>query len=328
MRGFLLVTLALLTATLAGCSDAPEATTAAGPGSKMATSAPEWTLGQHWSYRTTGGDSGQGAINLVVTGDEGGDWIVDTNDATMAYYDDLMDVSYVGKIRKTDLAGAQGSERVKFFDFPLEKNKTWKTTWDGVSQDIVVKHVMDNGDAHLMAHDGNGMTAEYTYSAQAGFFESIIFYDANGTEMYKMERTAHGLGYNGNVLRYDLHDKVVLQATGGSVHQATTSFGDANEFRLILHGFCNGDAAGNILIGVSPKADDEQVRLPPIPTVMEPEYGLNHDCSQGQVEVDDVGVIRIEPGQAWNFDLLAGSQNGLALVVVEPRVLTTLSSPF
>jgi hypothetical protein len=129
-------------------------------------------------------------------------------------------------------------------------------------------------------------------------------------------------------VRYDVLDAVVIDVAPMSTHQSTTSFGDANQIRILLHAFCNGDAAGQIVMGMGPKPDDETVHLPPVPMVMEPDYGMSHDCSTGQVMVDDMGVIALEPAEQWNFDIATGSQNGRALIVIEPRVLETLPGPF
>ncbi len=329
MRGLLVTTLALLVASLAGCASTPEAATEAVAAAGLSVAVPEWVVGQHWSYRTVGGDGTTGAISLVVTGSNGGDWIVDTNDAQMAYFDDVFDVSYVGKISKAHLAGDQGGTRIKFFEFPLVADKTWTTTWDGVSQEVTVKELKSNGNAVLMAHNAAGdMMAEYEFSAQAGFFESITFYDANGTAMYSMERTGHGTGYVGSALRYDIQEPVVIRVDPSSTFQGTEAFGNANEIRILLHAFCNGDTQGRVLMGLGPKPADEAVHIPPIPMVMEPEYGMNHDCATGSVMVDDVGLIRIEPGEQWNIDVLTAGQNASGLIVIEPRILEILSGPF
>ncbi len=327
MRGMLVAVAAILISSLAGCANAPTEGPSAVQQQALQVDAPEWVVGQHWSYRTQN-DGTAGAVSLVVTGDDGGDWIVDTNDANMAYYDDLGDVSYLGQVRKSDLAGSQGNDRVQFFDFPLTHNKTWTTTWDGETTTLQVKDIQDNGDVHIMGHQGARMHSEYVYSPVAGFFESITFFDGNGTAVYSMERTDHGTEYGGSVLRYDVLEPYVLYAGPLSVQQSTVSFGDATEIRLLIHAFCNGDTVGSILVGAAPKPDDEVVHLPPLPMVMEPPYGIGHDCDSGQVAVVDEGVIQLEPGQYWNFDMLAGSQNGEALVIAEPRILTTLSGPF
>ncbi len=326
MRGLLLAISTLILVTLAGCSKEgdPVATAELVP---TVIDVPQWAIGHYWSYTTTS-SSGTKSMQLAVTGEQGGDWILDTNDATMAHYDALLDVSYVGKISKSNLAGAQGSDRVKFFDFPLELNKTWTTKWDGKTQTITVKTITADNRVQLMAHDDVGMTAEYEYSWSAGFFENIKFYDANGTEMFSMERAEHGVNYTGDALRYRLLENIVYDVTPLSTHQATTSFGDATEIRLLLHAFCNGDTAGQILMGLGPKDEDEAVHLPPIPTVMEPDYGMSHDCSTSQVMVDDVGVIQVEAGESWNIDAATLAQNGQALIVIQPRVLETLVGPF
>lgn len=150
MRAIVLV-LVLAGASLAGClggADAPSATRGepletalvpAAPGASGAADeaqAPTWALGDAWSV-VTSGPSGEERVQLVVTGVSSDAYTVSTTGEQMAMYEALFDISYLGRIRASDLAGHQQDQPVRYFDFPLADNKTWSTTWDGL--EVVLK---------------------------------------------------------------------------------------------------------------------------------------------------------------------------------------------
>lgn len=91
---------------------------------------PVWAKGDAW---TADAKNGQNTTRetFVVTAAAGDAYTLATDDPSLATYDALFDVSYVGKIRASDLAGAQGSTPVQFFSFPLADGKSWSTKWDG-----------------------------------------------------------------------------------------------------------------------------------------------------------------------------------------------------
>lgn len=115
------------------------------PGSPVATGgaadgsfdAPVWTVGDAWAISPVG-DAGQPGV-LVVTGAEGDAYTLATTDPDAAGYDALFDISYLGRIRASDLAGHQGGKPVQFFSFPLADDKTWTTTWDGLEIKLAAK---------------------------------------------------------------------------------------------------------------------------------------------------------------------------------------------
>jgi hypothetical protein len=146
MRSHVLAILAALVA--AGClgSDAPGAAETASrdgiepavivdpaeiaPDAATSAAAPLWLPGDAWAI-TTHGDTEEQAV-LVVTVASGESYNLATTSESMAAWDAMLDVSYVGRIRASDLAGFQRDQPVKYFDFPLEEGKSWTTTWDGL----------------------------------------------------------------------------------------------------------------------------------------------------------------------------------------------------
>lgn len=101
--------------------------------------APVWSVGDAWSFATQQADGAGEPVTLAVTASNGQSYTLLPTGEDMAVYDALFDVSYVGPIRATDLAGAQDGTPVRFFDFPLKDGKSWSTTWDGLTITLTAK---------------------------------------------------------------------------------------------------------------------------------------------------------------------------------------------
>lgn len=192
---------------LAGCAATPAADDAgahdAHDGTAVANviNAPQWEIGDWWTW-----SSMEGTMRThAVSGESAGDWVVDTDDADFAFFNARSDISMMGKIRKSDLAGSQGADRVEFFRFPMQAHMNWTTTWDGAMTHIHVAEVAD-GVASIEAarHDGTNY-ADYTYDSKTENFGAVAFYNADGTEIaYESRVTASGSKFTGALVRWDL----------------------------------------------------------------------------------------------------------------------------
>lgn len=195
---------------LAGCADGggnetddPGAERAGGHGMHNAAThivAPNATLGDHWTW--TSPQLGA-PYTSVIAADQGADWLMATNDPTLAFFDARFDIASLGAVRKSDLAGSQGSTRVEFFKFPLTKDLNWTTTWDQQPLRMQVLDVKD-GVAQIEARrDDDTLYAAYTYKASHGYFGQIAYYDANGTTVqFEATVTAAGKGFTGDLVRW------------------------------------------------------------------------------------------------------------------------------
>lgn len=94
--------------------------------------APLWLVGDAWAIRSDDGAGNTENSVLVVTRADADAYTLETTSATVAGFDAMFDVSYVGRIRASDLAGAQQGNPIEFFRFPLADGATWTTTWDGL----------------------------------------------------------------------------------------------------------------------------------------------------------------------------------------------------
>lgn len=96
--------------------------------------APTWAVGDAWTMSSADATTGTTTTTtmVVTAASGGGSYMLDATNEQIAIWDALMDISYVGKIRASDLAGHQQGTAVKFFDFPLTDGKKWTATWDGL----------------------------------------------------------------------------------------------------------------------------------------------------------------------------------------------------
>lgn len=312
MRAGWVLAVLLVLSSAAGClgsggegGTAPTEETA-GSNRSTALEAPTWSIGDHWTWST----DQQGAVTYVVTGQEGGDWIVDTTDEGVAFFDARFDVSTLGKVRKTDLAGSQNDTRVQYFDWPLEEGKTWTTTWDGVERTIEVERVGDRS-AELVARQDGRVAVEYTYDADARSFRDLVFLDANGTETFAMHLTESGTNFTGTAVRWQL-DRVVDRS--GTFGAQPVSWGGSFEVPA--------DATDIWLA--------ETVRCPS--GVFDFGFGGNgsgyNDQAPCPYENDVAEPVVEDPGQGtWRYGLTASSPDGEGRYDVTLFVRTLVEVP-
>jgi hypothetical protein len=320
----------VLALVFAGCVDSPEdsedSTNGDGPAiaEDGSVSAPEWNVGDHWEYRSLGAEGSGERFSLVVSGEQGGDWLMETTDADVAYHHARFEISYMGEIRKADLAGSQAGNRVKFFDFPLEDGKSWTTTWDGLSVRVTAEEVGE-GVFELTSMDGDRVHAAYTYDHEVGFFKQASWMGEGGDVMWGMELVGQGESFSGDLVRYRLgpdHGFVMsVEDSQLLEHEIPAEWNEVGMRALLL---CNEDEAGQILVGVNSPSDDE-IPLPMLPTLNEPDGGASLDCSTGQ-QLDSAWLME-NPGGTWEIGFIVGAPNGVAHLFLEPRAREVFPFP-
>lgn len=217
-----LVAAALLALLLSGCSDAPDEPPATpdangalvGDDGNVTLALPTWAVGDYWAYGIEAGpgEESQPAA-YVVTGEQGADWTLDSDSDERAFQDARDDISRLGPQRKSDLAGSQGADRVEFFHWPLKAGDSWRTRWD--HQDVTIRVVsVDAQKAVLTASNATQKVYDYTYSASAGWFDSLERYAPDGSTAVKLVRVASGHNWTGTVLRYTVEPLVQGTANG------------------------------------------------------------------------------------------------------------------
>ncbi len=324
-----LMAVLLVATALAGCSEAPEVpqeVTEQDIEVGTAAPLPEWSVGMYWEFQhSMGGEPGDVAT-YVVTDVGSSSYTLDVNNKQTAYYDALWDISFVGEIRKTDLAGKQGSTPVAMFEFPLSHEKTWTTTWDG-DQLTMTSMNMGPMQFHVTGKNAAGTTVvDYHYNALKSWFEYITFYNAtSGDEAFRMDLKSHGDDFSGQVYRYAVGERRAFVATAqdGQGIQEVDFAAEWNELHGTFDVFCNGDSSGQNLIGINPPEKREENPGPMLPFINEPEYGFIWDCADGPEGSSQ--AIMPNTGGTWEIGLLPGGSNAVVHVLIEERALETIT---
>jgi hypothetical protein len=213
---------------LAGCSgDAPADDPVLGPDGEPVEGGvdlPQWAVGDWWSYGIEAGAGGESApTTYVVTADQGADWWMDTDSPERAFQDARDDNSRLGAQRKSDLAGSQGSDRVQFFQWPLEANATWTTRWDRQDATIRVEAVDDRG-ATLSAHNATHRMYTYRYDAAAGWFQRLDRHGPDGAVAFTLLLLDHGTSWKGTAVRWTLQELLKEDMAPGTVNLGLNAF--------------------------------------------------------------------------------------------------------
>mgnify|MGYP000112001416 CR=1 FL=1 len=312
--------LLLLLASLAGCADSesPDATMEHGhhDGGSMADK-PEWQVGQYWSYVDAGGTE----FDLVVVADEGSNWLVLNSDLGNAMFDWLFDVSFLGPIQKSDLSGKQGADTVKFFDFPLEHDKSWMTDWDGERRHVVA-HALEDGTWHIAVHAGGESGANFAemgYDPAIGWFDSMIFYDDAGNEQYVLSLTGSGTDFVGNVHRYtEVEHAVSINTTGPANPTATVPIDEGVREVVAWTTIDCGATPGAVGIGMQEPQDDGTPQvLPPVLTVLNAGVDTLGHFDQCPAATGEYMEMRDDPKPGvWRVDgVVAGSDQRITFDV-------------
>ena len=302
--------LVMLVATaLAGCSDGNGGGSDGDHNGHTPTSvaeAPVWARGDWWSVT----DNMDRSYSIVVAGESGSDWTVLSNDLSVALADYDFDISYLGAVGKADLAGRQGADRVKYFEWPLEHEKTWTTRWDGVTRTMVA-HDMGDGTWHIQGHDGQTLAVEYTYDPVSKWLTELTFYNATTGELqFGWTSSGSGQDFGGTVYQYDLVETGFSVAqTGVGGPQGTFPVADTVQHVVIDLEIDCDNQPGLILVGLQPPQDDgSESPVPPIPFLAGQEvYGNDEPCPQAD------GVMQWivpEPAGTWRFDASVNSSSG------------------
>ncbi len=308
------VLLLLLTA-LSGCTGGDGGS---GPGGEQGTNGvdrsnvpaaplPEWRVGDYWGYSDNLGNQ----FNLVVAGDSGTSWDVRANDKQIARFDALFDISFVGPTRKSDLAGQQGTEPVKFYDFPLVDGKSWMTPWDGESRHVTVD-ALEDGTFYVLVHAGGNENgdkfADYVYDPLVGHFSSIAFYEPNGTVSYAASLTDNGHDFTGTLYQFGATEVLINRTVerGGYHMEAFTIPDETGEMNLLAIVDCRGQQGAVLYAVQAPQEDGSQAPFIPTPFIETSDvvFGEDQPCPDS----DGVSNWREDDPRAgtWRFDAVNG----------------------
>lgn len=163
---------------------------------------PRWSPGLWWTYNVTrGGEEGEVTFAVQAESPEGFTLLAD--DPDHAALDAVADLAYLGPVRGSDLAGFQGDEPVRFFEWRLTDGRTWTTTWDGAER----THEARLGEVEIVGRSVDGATvtssaggevrASYDFVPGVGWFTRLDLADRD----VSYEIAAAGFAYDGNLTR-------------------------------------------------------------------------------------------------------------------------------
>lgn len=228
----------LLVLLLAGCSDAPAASGEEPTGATPMT-APTWVEGMYWTYATP-----EGSAALIVTNATAETYVLDTNLDAMAYYharsvaDEGRGISYLGNIGAIDLSGSQGSDAVRYYQWPLVDGLTWQSQWDDETLTIQARPEGD-GFAMEARNESGELRVRYDYDPALEWFSYMHFY-GNDTVEYALDLEASGENYTGEYVRYEALDVVATGSAGLQESRSITTNGAYNTLRFTYDVACTG----------------------------------------------------------------------------------------
>lgn len=237
--------------------------------------APDWQVGDAWTLSSPQQDSGP--FTHAVSGEAGDDWIVDTDSRDTAYFDARFDVSFLGKVRKSDLAGSQGSTRVEFLRFPLSQGLNWTTMWDGERMTVQATQVTE-GKATLQARRADGtLYAEYVYDSKPAYFTRFAFYAPDGTTIgfeWSLQQAAKG--FSGTLVRWTLAE--LYQASGPIPQAQSGTFNVAPGFTDVWIDGALDCSSGAVVFAAGPPTGPTEDRgysqVGPCPLVANDAYAV------------------------------------------------------
>lgn len=150
--------------------------------------------------------------------------------------------------------------------------------------------------------------------------------DEDGGVVWGMELQGQGESFSGTLVRYRLgpEEAFVMTIADSQLpveHEIPAEWNEVGMRALLL---CNADPMGQILVGVN-GPNDEEVPLPMLPTVNEPDGGASLDCSDAQ-ELDSAWLME-NPGGTWEFGFIVAAPNGVAHLFLEPRAREEIPFP-
>lgn len=262
--------------------------------------APLLHVGDWWNFTTPGGSS-----TWVITGDTGEDYTMETDSPGLAYFNTQSDISTLGQIRKSDLAGSQGKDRVEYFQWPLVDGKNWSTTWDGAK--ILIKAKMETPERYSFEarHENGTLYATYTFDNRTHWFGQIDFKGPDGQSGFLQKLQASGSAYQGTLAHWELKKQFEVHSNLASVTSTSQTYDvpvTVTDVYVDVELHCTSGAAGagtapNPFLGSLAGTDPR---------------GAGNPGAQCPIDDSFHGVAgTVKPGpnggpETWGYDVLGG----------------------
>lgn len=199
-------------------------------GERTLDAAPEWRLGEWWTYTMTDGFTGSSyEFTRVVAGEDrnAGNYLVGFPVDSFSNDVMLFHVPGFGDIRQTDLAYETHDSYFQPLQFPLADGGSWETEFEGTGTGNAFVTVNEPGKAEINILTGGGHNITATYDAELGEISQMTV--LQGAGLYaSYEVIAHGYDYQGLIRVPHAHDLVFIHGRlAGVVNVGAGSSGPA-----------------------------------------------------------------------------------------------------
>ena len=191
-------------------------------GERSLAAAPQWRLGEWWTYTMEDGFTG-GSYDFtrVVAGEDraAGNYLVGFPVEEFSNDVMLFHIPGFGDITQANLAYETHDAYFQPLDFPLEAGKNWQTEFEGTGLGLAEVTVLDSTRAQVDMTLGAGYSAVAVYDAEVG--EIVEMTVNQGQSLYAHYTvTGHGYDYRGTVRVPHAHDLVFIHGRFAGVANA------------------------------------------------------------------------------------------------------------
>ncbi len=272
---------------------------------------PTWKVGDWWEFKTTAEDGATLSSTEVVTSDTGDAYTLTAATEETALYDSIFDISYIGRIRKSDLSGNQQGNAVKFFEWPLKDGASWTARWDG---EVVTLTAREEPNVPSPAGAGPGYRVTgtvdgdefvtYTYSPAVKWWTNIKW--AGG---YSRELVRVGENFTGTVFEAEAVKPVDKEITSAGAGRESFTVAESVTHLAYSYAFVAFQGAESVLV-VDPESS--------VTTIAS---GACNPCLSR-----DFGYLTVKPGE-WQVASAHATESGFGHLQVYAITLTSRVYP-
>lgn len=186
------------------------------------THAPEWRLGEWWTYEMTDGFTGQSYVfTRIVAGEDrfAGNYLVGFPADQFSNDVMLFHIPGYGDIAKANLAYETHDAYFQPLDFPLTDGKVWEAEFEGTGTGPASVAAVTGTEATIDLQLGSNYHGTAIYDATIGEIRSLLM--MQGANLYASYNvTGHGYDYEGLVRVPHAHDLVFIHGRVAGVVSA------------------------------------------------------------------------------------------------------------
>lgn len=207
--------------------------------------APTWHIGDSWKWALNFGGP-TGAQQLVVVGDQGSDYTMATADRTDAVLSAFFGASLPGKVAKATLGPYFDGVPSKYFDFPLQQNKTWTTQIRGTDYAMKANFTrqLEGGFGPgflLQGASTQGNRVLLAYAPSAKWTSKVLFTDPGGNATFSRTLQSYNANYSGPWYLGKSADLYKAQRSSAQPGVPADSFNQARSYSTLhIEVFCSG----------------------------------------------------------------------------------------